>query len=121
MKKFVDNLHRLGYRVCGVYLLDSQFVQDSAKFFSGVMSAMSVMVQLEIPHINVMTKMDLVPANQVHLLQKFFDVDPSAIMEEANATMNKKFHALNSALVRLVHLMKLIIRLTNSIWLHLFH
>lgn len=46
MRQLVECLHRLGYRVCGVYLLDSQFVQDSAKFFAGVMSAMSAMLQL---------------------------------------------------------------------------
>jgi hypothetical protein len=59
MRKIVDALTRLGYRTCGVYLLDSQFVDDTGKFFSGVMSAMSAMIQLEVPHINVLTKMDL--------------------------------------------------------------
>ena len=33
---------------------------SSTKYFSGVLSAMSTMVQLEIPHVNVMSKMDLV-------------------------------------------------------------
>lgn len=32
---------------------------DTPKFFAGVMSAMSAMLQLGIPHINVLTKMDL--------------------------------------------------------------
>lgn len=59
MKRIVTELQRMGYNVCGVYLLDSQFVQDVPKFFSGVMSAMAAMVQLEIPHVNVLTKMDL--------------------------------------------------------------
>lgn len=59
MKKIVSTLTRLGYMVCGVYLLDSQFVEDTPKFFAGVMSAMAAMIQLEIPHINVLTKMDL--------------------------------------------------------------
>ena len=61
MKSIVDILNRLNYRVCGVFLLDSQFIEDTTKFFAGIMAAMSAMVQLEIPHINVMTKMDLVP------------------------------------------------------------
>jgi hypothetical protein len=64
MKKIVEVLTRFGYRVCGVYLLDSQFVEDASKFFSGVMSAMSAMVHLEIPHINVLTKMDLLGDKQ---------------------------------------------------------
>jgi hypothetical protein len=43
-----------------VYLLDSQFLDDPTKYFSGVLAALSAMVNLEIPHVNVMTKMDLV-------------------------------------------------------------
>lgn len=46
--------------ICGVYCLESQFIEDKSKYFSGVLSAMSAMVNLEIPHINVMTKMDLI-------------------------------------------------------------
>jgi hypothetical protein len=50
----------MGIRVSGAYLIESQFMEDRYKFFSGVLSAMSAMVNLEIPWINVMSKMDLV-------------------------------------------------------------
>jgi len=59
----VQNLSRLGIRTCAVYLIESQFMEDRYKFFSGVLSAMSAMVNLEIPWINVMSKMDLVTLN----------------------------------------------------------
>lgn len=39
-------------------------MEDRYKFFSGVLSAMSAMVNLEIPWINVMSKMDLVTSNK---------------------------------------------------------
>lgn len=42
------------------YLLESQFMEDTAKYFSGVLSAMSCMIGLEVPFVNVMSKMDLV-------------------------------------------------------------
>ena len=45
-------------------------VDDPAKFFSGTLSAMSAMLQLEVPHLNVMTKMDLVPEHQREELDK---------------------------------------------------
>ena len=45
------------FRVAGVYLLDAQFLDDPTKFFSGMLSAMSTMVTLEVPHVNVLTKM----------------------------------------------------------------
>ncbi|KGG50937.1 hypothetical protein DI09_4p200 [Mitosporidium daphniae] len=59
-KNIISVFQRMGYQVCCVYLLESVFLQDVSKFFSGVLSAMSAMVQLEIPHINVITKLDLV-------------------------------------------------------------
>lgn len=51
---------RCDMRLCAAYLLESQFMEDKAKFFAGVMSAMSCMVSLECSHVNVLSKMDLV-------------------------------------------------------------
>ncbi|KAI8874136.1 hypothetical protein GQ42DRAFT_72616 [Ramicandelaber brevisporus] len=48
-----------GFRVCGLYLLDAQFLPDPAKYFSGVMTAVSAMVGLNIPFLNLLTKMDI--------------------------------------------------------------
>ena len=41
MRKVVQFLAEMGYRVAGVYLLDAQFLDDPAKYFSGVLSALS--------------------------------------------------------------------------------
>ncbi|KAF7724753.1 ATP binding protein [Apophysomyces ossiformis] len=60
MRRICETLQRWNMTVCGVYCLESQFIEDKYKYFSGVLSAMSAMVNLEIPHVNVMTKMDLV-------------------------------------------------------------
>jgi hypothetical protein len=38
-----------------------QFVSDVTKYISGCMASLSAMVQLEIPHVNVLTKVDLLP------------------------------------------------------------
>jgi hypothetical protein len=54
----------MGIRVSAAYLIESQFMEDRYKFFSGVLSAMSAMVNLEIPWINVMSKMDLVTSRK---------------------------------------------------------
>lgn len=35
MRNFVDHLQMWGYRVCGVYLIDSQYITDPAKFIAG--------------------------------------------------------------------------------------
>lgn len=45
-------------------------MEDKSKFFAGVMSAMSAMVNLEIPHINVLSKMDLLPKMKATELER---------------------------------------------------
>ncbi|KAF5331690.1 hypothetical protein D9611_007743 [Ephemerocybe angulata] len=114
----VQNLQRLNIRVCATYLIESQFMEDKYKFFSGVLSAMSAMVNLEIPWINVMSKMDLVTANtqgdtggarngvrKRKDIARYLDPDPLLLAtrrgEEANQG-NPRFHALNQAIVQLI-------------------
>ncbi|KAI1495864.1 GPN-loop GTPase 3 like protein [Biscogniauxia marginata] len=58
--RFLTRSGALDMRLCAAYLLEATFVVDRAKFFAGTLSAMSAMVMLEIPHINVLSKMDLV-------------------------------------------------------------
>lgn len=60
MKNFIAELRRMDYRMCAVYLLDSHFITDSSKFLSGGLMCLSAMIQLELPHINVLSKMDMV-------------------------------------------------------------
>jgi GPN-loop GTPase len=50
----------LNINLCAAYLLESTFVVDRAKFFAGTLSAMSAMIMLEVPHVNILSKMDLV-------------------------------------------------------------
>ena len=44
--------------VC-VWQLDAMYITDAAKLMSGCLSALTAMVHLELPHINVLTKCDL--------------------------------------------------------------
>ncbi|KAF5388302.1 hypothetical protein D9615_000349 [Tricholomella constricta] len=109
----VKNLSRLGMRTCAVYLIESQFMEDRYKFFSGVLSAMSAMVNLEIPWINVMSKMDLITStggarNGIRgrkNIARYLDPDPLLLAtshgQDANPS-NPRFHALNQAIVQLI-------------------
>lgn len=58
--RFLSQPGALDIRLCAAYLLEATFVVDRAKFFSGTLSAMSAMILLEIPHLNILSKMDLV-------------------------------------------------------------
>ncbi|KAF8458966.1 GPN-loop GTPase [Terfezia claveryi] len=94
---------RHDYSLCATYLLESTFVVDKAKFFAGTLSAMSAMVMLEMPHLNILSKMDLI-RNQVpkRELKRFLDPDPSIITTDIHAQTNPRFHALNEAIVGLI-------------------
>ncbi|KAF8351527.1 GPN-loop GTPase [Amanita rubescens] len=113
----VKHLQMLGVRVCAVYLVESQFMEDKYKFFSGVLSAMSAMVNLEIPWINVMSKMDLVSSKPDEVsssaknalrtqrdIARYLDPDPLLLSrhDRERHPTNPRFHALNQAIVQLI-------------------
>lgn len=58
--QFLSRQGPLNISLCATYLLESTFVVDKAKFFAGTLSAMSSMLMLEMPHINILSKMDQV-------------------------------------------------------------
>ncbi|KAF4551409.1 GPN-loop GTPase 3-like protein [Elsinoe fawcettii] len=72
----------LNINLCAAYLLESTFVVDRAKFFAGTLSAMSAMLMLEVPHVNILSKMDLVKGQVAKRdLKRFIDPDISLLDE----------------------------------------
>jgi len=70
----------LNINLCAAYLLESTFIVDRAKFFAGTMSAMSAMLMLEVPHVNILSKMDLVKGTVARKdLKRFIDPDISLL------------------------------------------
>lgn len=93
MKRLINVLQsRLSLRVCCVYLLESQFMSDYSKFFSGVLTAISAMVQLEVPHINVLSKMDMIEGRPGDLKERPKDDDkiPLTFDEEEEEMLEKR-------------------------------
>ncbi|OLY82464.1 GPN-loop GTPase 3 [Smittium mucronatum] len=66
------------------------------------MSATSAMFNLEIPQINVMTKMDLVTPEIKKNLDRYFDPDKDLLLNEANEQMPAKFLSLNKAISSII-------------------
>lgn len=100
LNNFVDHLRRKDFNVCAVYLLDSQFMTDVTKFISGCLSSLSAMIKLEIPHVNIMSKMDLVK-NQKDL-EEYLHPEPVTLLSQLNRHMAPQFGKLNKALIDLV-------------------
>ncbi|MCJ1394035.1 ATP binding protein [Xylographa bjoerkii] len=73
----------LNVNLCATYLLESTFIIDRAKYFAGTLSAMSAMIMLEIPHVNVFSKMDLVKSSIPRKeLKRFIDPDSSLLEDD---------------------------------------
>ncbi|OAE19911.1 hypothetical protein AXG93_1130s1650 [Marchantia polymorpha subsp. ruderalis] len=100
LRTFVDQLKKWDFAVCAVYMLDSQFASDVTKYISGCMASLSAMIQLEVPHVNVLTKMDLLPSKSN--VDKFLDPDARLLLGELNDQMAPRFQKLNKALAELV-------------------
>lgn len=100
LKNFVEHLKRKNFNVCAVYLLDSQFVTDVTKFISGCMSSLSAMIQLELPHVNILSKMDLVRNKKD--IEDYLNPEAHILLSELNLRMAPQFKKLNESLVELV-------------------
>ncbi|KAK6078749.1 hypothetical protein SCUP234_06087 [Seiridium cupressi] len=89
--RFLTKTGNLDIRLCAAYLLEATFVVDRAKFFSGTLSAMSAMIMLEVPHINVLSKMDLVK-DQVRKkdLKRFITPDPLLLDDDPAEIARRK-------------------------------
>ncbi|GLT76646.1 hypothetical protein SLA2020_482960 [Shorea laevis] len=100
LRNFVEHLKHKNFNVCGVYLLDSQFITDVTKFINGCMASLSAMVQLELPHVNILSKMDLVTNKRD--IGNYLDPEPHLLLSELNERMAPRFKRLNKSLIELV-------------------
>ncbi|CAK7214301.1 hypothetical protein SCUCBS95973_002095 [Sporothrix curviconia] len=84
--RFLTRSGALDIRLCATYLLEATFIVDRAKFFAGTLSAMSAMIMLEVPHLNILSKMDLVNG-QVRKkdLKKFLTPDVMLLQDDPAA------------------------------------
>jgi hypothetical protein len=56
-----------GIRLCAVHLVDAMHCTDPNKYVSGLIVSLSTMLQLELPHVNVMSKADLLEQHKEEL------------------------------------------------------
>jgi GTPase SAR1 family protein len=103
VKRLVDRLQQWNFRLCSVFLLDSQFVVSTSKYVAGVMTALSSMVSLELAHVNLLTKMDLLDKkSRKEVDEKYLTPDPTILLSDLSETTSKRYNKLNSAIVTLI-------------------
>ncbi|TGJ77099.1 hypothetical protein E0Z10_g10782 [Xylaria hypoxylon] len=96
--RFLTRTGSLDIRMCAAYLLEATFVVDRAKFFAGTLSAMSAMIMLEVPHINILSKMDLVK-DQVRKkdLKRFINPDSGLLDDDPTQVARRAAEGKNAA------------------------
>merc|ERR1719221_1296932 len=100
MREVVDMLQNLDFRVAGVYCLDINFIEDAPKFLAGGLAALTAMVNLELPHINVLTKCDLL--RDENDVEKYIEADTEAIAHDLRKNMNPRYRRLNEAMAEVL-------------------
>lgn len=79
IKKVIDQMMNWGHasRMCSVFVVDATFVCDAPKFISGSLLSLSAMIALELPHVNVLSKTDLVDEAKV---ESILDVESASLL-----------------------------------------
>jgi hypothetical protein len=101
-QSLVRELKADGWNVGCIYCLDAQFTEDAAKYISGCLTALSAMIQLEIPHVNVLTKVDLVQPQDSEQDEGLIIPDAATLVERLDMSSSAKFHRLNAAVASLL-------------------
>lgn len=60
VKNIVEYLQKLEFRLVAVHLVDSHYCNDASKFISVLLTSLSTMLQVGLPHVNVLSKIDLI-------------------------------------------------------------
>jgi len=60
LKNIVGKLTKAGFRLAAVHFCDAHYVTDAAKYISVLLLSLRAMLHLELPHVNVLSKVDLI-------------------------------------------------------------
>ncbi|KAJ8959330.1 hypothetical protein NQ318_022016 [Aromia moschata] len=56
IKNIFEKLEKLSYHLCAVHMVDSHYCSDPPKFISTLLLSLSTMMQIALPHVNVLSK-----------------------------------------------------------------
>jgi len=104
MRNIVAALQRRNYRLTAVHLVDSMHCASPASYISVALLSLTTMLQLELPHVNVLSKFDLLRVNELDMPLEFYtDVqDLRYLRRHLDRELPKRFRALNKALCELI-------------------
>lgn len=85
MPKIIESLKIWDFNICCCFLLDTHFVLEPNKFISGALTTLSTMVSFELPAINILTKQDLLTAEEKEVIDDFLENNVNSIIDSVCA------------------------------------
>ena len=109
MKNLIQHLNSsLNFRLGAVFLVDAQCITDIAKFIGGNIASLSAMVKLELPFVNVFSKVDLLTDDQKEDLGTYLDQMDShqelvdRLQPGHKTSFDTKYEKLTQALLNII-------------------
>ncbi|KAL0232843.1 hypothetical protein GEMRC1_011590 [Eukaryota sp. GEM-RC1] len=99
MRNLTQTFQNWRYTLVGVYCLEAITVIDPARFISGFLACLSTMYQFSLPHVNVLTKCDLVGNKEL-----LNDISPGNVnlFRRLDTQVAGKFKTLNLRIAELL-------------------
>nr|UXY87663.1 purine nucleotide-binding protein [Cryptomonas curvata] len=94
--------YKCNLNIVGLFIIDCQFITDIGKFFSGTITALTLMLSLDIPHYNILNKMDLLKNSPKKVIEKFFYPNSKILINELNMIINLKYKKLTLKISKLL-------------------
>jgi len=104
MKNILESLQRMNYRIAAVHLVDSLHCANPASYISILLLSLTTMLQLELPHVNVLSKFDLVREDDLAFNIEFYTEvqDLKYLRRALDISMPRQFKRMNKALSEVV-------------------
>ncbi|KAI0259715.1 cytoplasmic protein [Gloeopeniophorella convolvens] len=104
LKKIIEKLGKSGFRLAAVHLCDAHYVTDAAKYVSVLLLSLRAMLHLELPHINVLSKIDLLTqyGDLDFSLDYYTEVQDLSYLENALSSASPRYAKLNMAICELI-------------------
>ena len=94
------------FRMCTVLLVDSHYCNDLGKFISVLLTSLSTMLNLEMPHVNILSKIDLVESfGRLRFNLDFYTevLDLSYLLDALDDDpASARYRKLNAAIIELI-------------------
>jgi len=104
LKRIVDRLVKGGFRLAAVHLCDAHNITDAPNYISVLLLSLRTMLQLELPHINVLSKVDLITqyGDLDFNLDFYTEVQDLSYLENLLNASSPRYASLNMAICSLV-------------------